>query len=201
MFCIMRFFLLYLATIVTAITGPFADLLLDASSFASSASQGSDPDIPEIGLEGTSVSPANSHLNRLDRPLLSLANSGSVTGSQFPNTDIQAPDPGTEKTQGDLATHWYLRPFLWMPHCETLFPSKKPFCCEETCCDGEVEKRDHTVNGCEHWINSVNDSNDDTCLDPRSVYCCGSWDWVSRIAYGCLSAFYDDDGNLRMTGI
>lgn len=154
MFCIMRFFLLYLATIVTAITGPFADLLLDASSFDSSASQGSgsNSDVPEIGLEGTSVSPANSHLNRLDTPLLPLANSGSVIGSQLPNTDIQAPDPGTENTQGDLASKIYLKPFLWIPDCEKLFPSKKPFCCEETCCDGEVEKRDHTVNGCEHCM-------------------------------------------------
>lgn len=152
MFCIMRFFLLYRATIVTAITGPFADLRLDASSFDSSASQGSDSDVPEIGLEGTSVSPANSDLNRLDTPLLSLANSGSVIGSQLPNTDIQAPDPGTENSQGDLATEWYLKPFLWIPACERLFQNKKPYCCEEKCFDGEVMKKDHTVNGCDHCM-------------------------------------------------
>lgn len=141
----MRFFLLYLATISTVITGPVVDLRLDASSLGSSDSQGSDAVVPETGLYSIPGS------ERLDMALLSLAHSGSVIGNQPPNTDINAPDPGTELLHhDDISTIQILRPLLLLPHCELLF-NKKPYCCEEKCCDDRgLMKKPREVTRCDH---------------------------------------------------
>ena len=142
----MRFFLFYLATISTVITGPVVDLRLDASSLGSSASQGSDAHVPETGLYSIPGS------DGLDTGLLSLPNSGSVIGNQLPNTDVNAPDPGTELLHhGDLATIRILRPLLQVPHCESLFENKSPYCCEETCCENRgLMEKPREVTGCDH---------------------------------------------------
>lgn len=147
-FYTMRFFLLYLATITTAITSPFVDLSLNALSFDSSASQGSEADVLENDPEGTSVSPPNSGVANVDTSLFSSASSGSVIGIRPLSSDIQASVPETENShQGDIATSKYLRLFLWIPACETLFPGTKPYCCDE-----KLNKKKGTANGCGHCM-------------------------------------------------
>ena len=140
----MRYLLFYLATLSTSIASPFVDLGLPASSLGPSASQGSEPNVPESDNFGPLFSPAPSGLDSLDTSLLSSASSGSAIS--FPNTDSHAADLGTGKLQkGDLATTWYLKPLLWIPACETEFPGTKPYCCDE-----EMNKEDHTAKGCDH---------------------------------------------------
>lgn len=155
----MRFFLLYLATISTAITRRFLDLSLPASSLDSAASKDSNADVPEIEHYGTTVPSSNSALDSLDTDLLSLDHSGSVTA------DIHPLDPGTGKArQGDLATAKYLSPLLWFwtPTCETLFPGKKPYCC-----DDKLDEQEHTAAGCDH-------------CRPLSIFLCTCLTYVSR---------------------
>lgn len=144
----MRFFLLYLATISTANTRRFLDPSMPASSLDFAASEGSSADVPEFEHNGKIVPSSNPALDSVDTNSLSLDHSGSVTGIQLANTDIHALDPGTEKSrQGDLATAKYLRPLLWfwIPQCETLFPGKKPYCC-----DDKLDEQEHTATGCDH---------------------------------------------------
>lgn len=131
MFCIMRFFLLYLATISTAIAGPYIDLWSPSSPLDSSASQGSVVGTSEIGL--------------LDTNSLFSAKSSSVEGVQLPNTDLLAPGPGAANLQqGDQAQiklpsvlqPLYRGPLdmiiqLLIPTCEDELPGSEPYCCDE----------------------------------------------------------------------
>ena len=140
----MRYLLFYLATLSTSIPSPLVDLGLPGPSLGPSASQGSEANVPGSDDFGSFSSPALSGLDSLDTNSPSLASSGSAIS--FPNTDSQAADLGTGKLQrGDLATTWYLNPFLWTPLCELKFAGSKPYCCDE-----KINEDDHTAKGCDH---------------------------------------------------